>query len=161
MSTAALKAQKKAAQEKQNASPEFTRRKPDPLSMLSPTSVLSPMQSRPAELADCEPAGMPAIASNSHLDWFMNPLPAARCQSTAAVRALDKASEATTARVLALLEKPDAQISAGLCKLPLDQLTRLNEIVTAARFHVCPLGHVKPVWPPPDADAGNWTHELD
>ena len=85
---------------------------------------------------------MPNIEPNSHLDWFMNPLPAERCKSTAAVKALNMASEDTTKQVLALLQAPDSQIQAGLRKLQPDQLTRLNDIVKAAHFHVKPLGSV-------------------
>ena len=72
----------------------------------------------------------------------MNPLPAERCKSTAAVKALNMASEDTTKQVLALLQAPDSQIQAGLRKLQPDQLTRLNDIVKAAHFHVKPLGSV-------------------
>ena len=85
---------------------------------------------------------MPDIEPNSHLDWFMNPLPVERCKSTAAVKALNMASEDTTKQVLALLQAPDSQIQAGLRKLQPDQLTRLNDIVKAALFHVKPLGSV-------------------
>ena len=94
---------------------------------------------------------MPDIQPNSPLDWFMNPTPQDRCKSTAALKELNETSQKTTDDVVALLAAPDAQLSAGLAKLPVDDLNRLNDLVKAALFRVKPMGSVYWTPPPPPA----------